>query len=254
MSAYGCFTCFAFASGPWERLFNMIHIIFQIGWNMWKLHTDTWKNHSILVELLSTESTSQATSNHVETTSSQKNTCETQTLLWVPHSSQKLTWNQEQNDASLKLFESLGYRFEKRVEIFQEIHYMPDAKRTKRRFLDLRIQKLWHSIPSNQWISECWEPLLSSSLSILRFDAEIHEPFVLEELSEDFVSKKKHTSKRHSLAMSKVLKLLRFHLTRISGAKNCLQDWALDTLKKVSGKLYLLCCVSVLLLIHKTLQ
>lgn len=52
-------------------------------------------------------------------------------------------------------------------------------------------QKLWHSSPSNQWISECWASLLSSSLSILRFDAEIHEPFVLEELSEDFASKKK---------------------------------------------------------------
>ena len=35
---------------------------------------------------------------------------------------------QEQNVESQKLFEGLGYRLEKHVEIFQEIHYMQDSQ------------------------------------------------------------------------------------------------------------------------------
>ena len=35
---------------------------------------------------------------------------------------------QDQNLASQKLFESLGYRLEKHLEIFQEMHYMSGSK------------------------------------------------------------------------------------------------------------------------------
>ena len=177
MSAYGCFMCFAFTSGPKGRLFNMTRI-FQIGWNMWKLHTDTWKNHnidSILVELLSTKSTSQATSTHVETTSSQRNTCDFKAFKIDLESGAEWSILKAVWKPWLSLRETSG-----------------DFSRDPLYARCQAHQKLWHSIPSNQWISECWASLLSSSLSIPRFDAEIHEPVVLEELSEDFVSEKRH--------------------------------------------------------------
>ena len=40
----------------------------------------------------------------------------------------RMPLEQDQNLVSQKLFESLGYRLEKHLEIFQEMHYMSGSK------------------------------------------------------------------------------------------------------------------------------
>lgn len=91
---------------------------------------------------------------------------------------------EDQNLASQKLFESLGYRLEKHLEIFQEMHYMSGSKDGKCSWYQWYSQ--WQSNDLNRFA--LFRTFVWESVSLLRLHfAEVPEvlPVVEEELAED---------------------------------------------------------------------